>query len=395
MEYSAYTLAMRGGKSSAYKNHIIKNIEIIGQRKLVIIGGGEDYETLNQTIAQLRKKNVRVPEVAFRATITQAEADGNEIKFIDELRGKSNMYYALILAPHSILEIQLAAMSGVMGTSQQIAAALKEQFGYSDRDLCELNEGVSGLSTTMTNMKANSSLNGESKHSGGLEGSTSAQLNSYKDKMKGQRCFVIGTQKNAKLDEINVLMNERTIASNAYCECFSRTPLRPTYFLLTDMAAYLGNGKYIEGMECFINGDVKVFEDKFKKKPTYLNPLGAGLVSGLATFQQMQTAYETAVFLPYYQMIQLALYMGFSEIYLYGMDDIYDHEVDKYGIGRKTEGVPNYPDKVKQVLDKVKAYAEGNNIRILTMGDTAGLSMFDSVKFEEIDFTTSQIFGKI
>ncbi len=395
MEYSAYTLAMRGGKSSAYKNHIIKNIEIIGQRKLVIIGGGEDYETLNQTIAQLRKKNVRVPEVAFRVAIAQSEADGNDIKFFDELRGKANMYYALILAPHSALEIQLAAMSGVMGTSQQIAAALKEQCGYSDKDMCQLNDGVSGLSTTMTNMKANSSINGESKHSGGLESGTSQQLNEYKDKMKGQRCFVIGTQKNAKLDEINVLMNERTIACNGFCECFSRTPLRPTYFTLTDMTAYLGNGKYIEGMECFINGNIKVFEDKFKKKPTYLNPLGAGLVSGLATFQQMQTAYETAVFLPYYQMIQLALYMGFSEIYLYGMDDIYDHEIDNGSIGRKTEGVPNYPEKVRQVLERVKAYAEGNNIRIVTMCETAGLSMFDSVKFEEIDFTTSQIFSKI
>ncbi len=395
MEYSAYTLAMRGAKSSAYKNHIIKNIEIIGQRKLVLIGGGEDLETLNQTIAQLRKKNVRVPEIAFKVAIVQSEADGNDIKFFDELKGKSGMYYALILAPHSALEIQLAAMSGVLGTSQQIAAALKEQCGFTDRDMCQLNDGVGGLSASMTNMKANGSINGENKHSGGLESGTSAQLNGYKDKMKGQRCFVIATQKNIKLDDINILLNERTFAANGFCECFARTPLRPSYFMLTDAAAYLGNGKYIEGMECFINGNIRIFEDKFKKNPTYLNALGAGLINGLATFQQMQTEYETAVFLPYYEMIQLALYMGFSEIYLYGFDDIYSLEIDSGSIARNVEGVPDFPEKVKKVLERVKAYADGNNIRIINMGESTGLSMFEHIKFEEIDFTTSQIFGKI
>ena len=71
-------------------------------------------------------------------------------------------------------------------------------------------------------------------------------------------------------------------------------------------------------MECFIDGRIKVFEDKFKKKPTYFNGLGAGLINGLPSFQSVETVFATANMFPMYAMIQLALYMGFSEIYLYG-----------------------------------------------------------------------------
>ena len=399
MDYSAYTSdsMLASGKASAYKSSLIKNIEVIGQRKLVIIGGDEDYNILMKTIDQLRKKNVRVPEIAFRATIAQNRADEEKnIRFFDSLKGKASAFYVLILAPHSPVEMQLAAMAKVMGTSAGIAEALKAQCGYTERDFCQLNE-PSGISMSMGNMKAGNALNGDAKKSGGMESKTAQQLSSYKDKAKGQRCIILG-QYGAKLDELNILMNEKTFAANDFCDFFSRTPLRPTYFLLSDTNSYLGNGKYIEGMECFINGDVKVFEDKFKKAPTYLNPLGNGLINGLPTFQTAaQQSYETAVILPLYEMLQLALYMGYSEIFIYGFDGLFEHEIDRNGIGRTVEEgkVSGFPEKAKQILERVKAYADGNKIRIVSMCRTAGLSMFEQLKYEEIDFSSASIFSKI
>ena len=73
MDYSTYLAdaGMKKGKLSAYKSHIVGNIEKIGQKKLVIIGGGEDYGVLLQALDQLRKKDVkgsgyRVPGDDFR-----------------------------------------------------------------------------------------------------------------------------------------------------------------------------------------------------------------------------------------------------------------------------------------------------------------------------------------
>lgn len=398
MDYSTYLhdAKIRSGKAGAYKGYLVKNIEVIGQRKLAVIGGDEDLAVLNETIDGLRKKNVKVPEIVYRATIEQNKAtEDGSIRFIDELKGKAQSFYVLILAPYYSAEIQLAAMDKIMGTSAGIALALKTQCGYTDRDFCEMNEPT-GFGFNMANKKISGAIVADSKRYASMESASAQQLTAYKDKMKGQRCFILGNN-SSKLDELNVLMNERTFACDDFCDFFSRTPQRPSYYLLTAASAYLGNGKYIEGMECFVNADVKVFEDKFKKKPTYLNPLGNGLIDGLPTFITAESMYETAKIMPVYQMLQLALYMGFSEIYLYGFDGFFELNIDSEGVGRFNDegGVTGFPEKAKQMLERIRTYADGNNIKVFTMCETTGFSMFDSVKFEDIDFTSSSIFNRI
>jgi len=398
MDYSTYLndAKIRSGKAGAYKNYLVKNIEVIGQRKLVVIGGAEDRAVLNETIDQLRRKSVKVPEIAYVATIEEDKAtEDGSVRFIDELKGKASSLYVLILAPYYSAEVQLAAMDRVMGTSAAIAYALKNVCGYTERDFCEMNEPT-GLGFNMANKKISGAIAADSKKYAALEAGTASQLTSYKDKKRRERCFILGNT-SSKLDELNSMMNERTFAADGFCDFFSRTPQRPAYYLLTEASAYLGNGKYIEGMECFINGNVRVFEDKFKKKPTYLNPLGKGLIDGLPTFDTAESMYDTSKIMPLYQMIQLAIYMGFTEIYIYGFDGTFELEIDADGIGRKpAEGcVTGFPDKAKQILDRVRAYADGNDIKIYSLCETSGLSMFEKAKYEDIDFTKSSIFNKI
>lgn len=397
MNYSAYLQdsKIRNGKSGAYRTYLVKNIEVIGKRKLVVIGGDEDISVLNDTINGLREKSVDIPEVAFRVTTEQNKAnEDGSVRFIEELKGQAGTYYVLILAPYYISEIQLAAMDKVIGTSASIAIALKTQCGYTERDYCEMNKPT-GFGFNMANNKITGAIAADAKHYSALEAATVQQLFAYKGKMNGQRCFILGNT-GAKLDQLNVIMNERTFACDNFCDFFSRTPQRPTYYLLTDPKAYLENGKYIEGMECFINADVNVSEEKFKKKPTYLNILGNGLIDGLPTFQSVGSIYETSQLMAMYQMLQLALYMGFSEIYIYGFDGVFPLEIDADGVGRVLPDgdTADFPEKARQLLDSVCAYAEENGIKIFNMCDSTGLSMFDEIKYEDIDFTSSSAFGK-
>lgn len=398
MDYTEYLSndGMKKGKLGAYKTHIIKNIEKIGQKKLVIIGSGEEYDVLMQALSQLRMKNVKVPDIAFRATASEGDvSEADDIRFISELKGKSASFYVLIVAPFTPLEIQLAGMAGVQGTSAEIAKVLRNQCGFTDNGYCEMNEPA-GFGMSMANMKLNKALSSDGKRAGGMENSTAQQLAAYKDKMKGQRCFILGTP-GAKLDELNGLMNEHAFAGNEFCDFFTRTPQRPEFFLLTEASSYLGNGKYIEGMESFIDGRIKVFEDKFKKKPTYFNGLGAGLISGLPTFQQAESAFDTAKMFPMYVMIQLALYMGFSEIYLYGWDGLFPLDIDGDGAARKpAEGeAAGFPAGAVALLEQVKKYAEGSGSKLFSMCVTKGLSMFGHVEFADIDLSASSIFGRI
>lgn len=398
MDYTTYLAddGMKKGKLSAYKSHIVKKIEEIGQKKLVVIGGDEEFGVLKQAMEQLKHKGVKVPDIAFRATVSEADVnEEQDIRFIDELKGKSGAFYVLILAPYTPLEIQLAAMEGVLGTSAGIAGALKAQCGYTDSGFCEMNE-PSGLGMTLANMKLSKGLAGDGKRAGGMESATAQQMAAYKDRMKGQRCFILGKY-SAKLDELNGLMNEHAFACNDFCDFFTRTPQRPEYFLLTENSAYLGNGKYIEGMECFVEGKIKVFEDKFKKKPSYFNGQGAGLINGLPGFQSVESEYATAVMFPMYAMIQLALYMGFSEIYLYGWDGLFPLNIDENGAARKpAEGeVADFPAGAKQLMEQVKRYAEGNGSKIISMCETKGLSMLEKIPFEQVDLSASSIFSRL
>ncbi len=398
MDYTEYLSndGMKKGKLGAYKTHIIKNIEKIGQKKLVIIGEGEEYDILMQALKQLRMKNVKVPDIAFRATASEGEvSDTDDIRFISELKGKSASFYVLIVAPFTPLEIQLAGMAGVQGTSAEMAKVLRNQCGFTDNGYCEMNEPA-GLGMTMANMKLSKALSSDGKRAGGMESATAQQLTAYKDKMKGQRCFILGST-GAKLDELNGLMNEHAFACNEFCDFFTRTPQRPEFYVLTESSSYLGNGKYIEGMECFIDGRIKVFEDKFKKKPTYFNGLGAGLISGLPTFQQAESVFDTAKMFPMYAMIQLALYMGFSEIYLYGWDGLFPLDIDADGAARKpVEGeAADFPAGAKALLEQAKKYAESNGSKLCSMCETKGLSMLEKVEFSSIDLSASAIFGRI
>lgn len=398
MDYKTYLAddGMKKGKLSAYKSHIVKKIEDIGQKKLVVIGGDVEFGVLKQAMEQLKHKGVKVPDIAFRAVISESDvSEEQDIRFIGELNGKSGAFYVLILAPYTPLEIQLAAMAGIQGTSAEIASALKAQCGYSDSGFCEMNE-PSGLGMSLAGRKLGKGLAGDGKRAGSMEGLTAQQMTSYKDKMKGQRCFILGKY-SAKLDELNGLMNEHAFACNDFCDFFTRTPQRPEFFLLTDGTAYLGNGKYIEGMECFVEGKISVFEDKFKKKPNYFNGLGAGLINGLPGFGEAQSVYATAAMFPMYVMIQLALYMGFSEIYLYGWDGLFPMNIDRNGVARKpAEGeVADFPEGAKQLLEQVKRYAEGNGSKLISMCGTNGFSMLEKVPFEQVDLSASSIFSRL
>ncbi len=399
MNYEEYNSdgLVSSGKINAYKNHLVKNIETIGQRKLAVIADDSDYALLARAMDALRKKNVRVPEIFCRAVLEEDKSDAEGgVVFIDELKGKSDTLYALVAMPYTESEKAVAAMSDIAGTSQQTAEALKDICGYSEKDICEMNDPEgSGLAGSMGAKKAVSALNAVGKRSNALMSSTMAKLSEYKGRMRGERCFVIGNS--VKLDELNVILNERCIGYNNLCEQFSRTSQRPTYYLLTSPDAYLGNGKYIESMECFVNSDVNVFEDKFKKKPTYLAHFGKGLIDELPDFREILSSWETAPILPLYEMIELMMFMGFVEIYVYGFDGLFGLEYSG-GVGRRTESAESeagFPEKAAQVFEKLADYSAKNKVKIYSMCETKGLSCFEKKDFRDIDFTASSIFAKL
>ncbi len=384
-------------KAQNYKKLIVRNIEVIGQRKLVILDDADsaNAEVLKKTLAQLKKKGVRVPETAFMATNDERTLrDGDDsLRSITELKNMSKAYYVLVSASYDEVEVKLKGLAGKIGAAQALEQRL-QQYGFTSKDYCLMNKPVGMLGTYM-NMKRSSFKTKSSKLDAPVK-RTEPQLKTYENKFRGQRCFILGYKKDVKLEEINVMMNEKCIAYNGFCKFMSKTPLRPSQFIVTSAEHYLGNGKYIEGMECFVSSAVSVFEDKFAKKPTYFNLLGDGIIPQLPSFASTQYDEALRRIDDLYVALQLAIYQGFTEIYLYCFDGIFDAQLTPYDEALvKGIDVIDYPEQAKTLLKNVKTYAASAGVSIYDMSNVPGLDMFEKKEFSEIDFETTKLLSKI
>ena len=388
-------------KAQNYKKQVIKNIEIIGQRKLVILGDGQgvNAEVLKKVLLQLRKKGVRVPELAFMATNDERTLvkDDNSIRSITELKGMSKAYYVLVSSSYDELEVYLKGMTGRVGSAQTIEKRL-QQYGFTERDYCLVNKPVGFLGTYMKLKRSQFNIADKSEQNK-LEKNvrrTDAQLKECKDKFRGQRCFIVGYKEGVKLDELNLLFNEKCISYNGICKYFTKTPLRPTQYILSNSEHYLGNGKYIEAMESFVASNVSVFEDKFAKKPVYFNIMGNGFIPQLPSFGTTQHSEALKRIDDLYIALQLALYEGFSEIYIYGFDGIYDAQITGYEEALvNADKKYDYPEEAQTLLKNVKTYASSAGVSIYNLSGIDSLNMFESRSFEDIDFSTTKLLSKI
>ncbi len=388
-------------KAQTYKKHIIDNIEIIGQRKLVILGDGNgiNAEIMKKTLLQLRKKGVKVPELAFVATNderTLVKGDSS-LRSITELKGMSKAYYVLVSSSYDELEVFLKGMTGRVGSALTIEKRL-QQYGFTERDYCLMNKPAGLLGPYMKLKKTLFNISDKS-YQAKLEKAvrrTDSQLKECKDRFAGQRCFILGYKEGVKLEELNVMLNERCISYNGICKLFAKTPLRPTQYILTDSEHYLGNGKHIEGMDSFIASTVTVFEDKFAKKPTYFNIMGNGFIPQLPSFGTTQHSEALKRIDDLYIALQLAIYEGFTEIYIYGFDDMYDAQITPYEEAFVNEEKKyDYPETAQTLLKNVKTYAASAGVSIYTMSDNPSLNMFEYRSFDSVDFSTSKLLSKI
>ena len=89
--------------------------------------------------------------------------------------------------------------------------------------------------------------------------------------------------------------------------------------------------------------------------------------------------------------------MGFSEIYLYGWDGLFPLNIDDNGAARlPAEGeAADFPAGARALMEQVKKFAESSGSKIISMCETNGLSMLDKVAFEQVDLSSSAIFGRI
>lgn len=148
-------------------------------------------------------------------------------------------------------------------------------------------------------------------------------LKAYRNKYAGQRCFLIGNGPSLQASDLELLKNEITFGCNYIHKIYFQTDWRPTFHCLSDSSTVRMGGWDIvsnlaEDKTTMIIRDFTF--DKMPIKPK--NVLVAPSVS-------MDDYYVSKDFLAFHyishatvmsMMVEAAMYMGFSEIYLLGVD---------------------------------------------------------------------------
>jgi len=157
----------------------------------------------------------------------------------------------------------------------------------------------------------------------------------FKGIHEGNRCFIIGNGPSLKMEDLDKIKNEYCFGVNRIYLSFDETEWRPTYYVIQDRNMLT---KYVEDIE---NLDLPIKFVPGYMKDNFCNKKGTAFyynyVRRLFDGSEAEFSYDVAEQTfeggtVTYLCMQLAVYMGFSEIYLLGNDFTYSVEKTDDGI---------------------------------------------------------------
>lgn len=187
-----------------------------------------------------------------------------------------------------------------------------------------------------------------------LQSGNVEQLRSLKDTHCGERCFIIGNGSSLRAEDLDKLKNEFTFAANRIYQIFDKTSWRPDVYMAVDGDFINANLQDACQTPCKTRLLLYDVPERILGQATdrpifiWLYPKKYEIKS--APFWAEKTAEipedislgfsdgRTVTF----DAIQLAIYMGFREIYLLGIDFNYARVLDESGHYQVREGVTDY-----------------------------------------------------
>jgi hypothetical protein len=232
------------------------------------------------------------------------------------------------------------------------------------------------------------------------------RLKNLKDIHKGERCFIIGNGPSLKIQDLEKLKNEYTFAANKIFVIFEETNWRPTYYCIQDFKMILseiGLLKKIDIKNKFIAGNPLVSKNIYWNDWIYFYLNIDPFYPNYPKFSEDVSKQIFGGWTVTYAEIQLAIYMGFQEIYLLGVDFNYVTTINSLGeininsesknyfsdryMNNKQFGIQfNYPNLENSLLayKAAKQYAEQNGIKIYNATRGGKLEIFERIDIDQL-----------
>lgn len=225
---------------------------------------------------------------------------------------------------------------------------------------------------------------------------------------KGKRCFIICNGPSLRADDLTKIYNngDISLAMNAIARVFDKTPWRPTFLSLTDDIAF--TEKNLEMCRTCES------EYKFFDKTRYLKTLKFIGKKFYLSFNESLDLLDNPVFDPdatkdmpsigtsAYSVIELAVYLGFKEIYILGCDMSYSVNISREGkiyynttgkehfYAEKDEDIkltnvtPNPTWQLQVAFDAAADWGKKNGVKIYNATRGGMLESFPRVDFDSL-----------
>lgn len=221
------------------------------------------------------------------------------------------------------------------------------------------------------------------------------KLKQYQGIHRGKRCFIIATGPSLTISDVNALRNEYTFGVNTCYKLFDKCDWRPTYYCISDINVYRAIGEEIqrEPLGCvFYEGTFPNYE-KENGIPFYQNlfyefqSIANGNKKNKRRFSTdiSNVVYGGASVV--YIALQIAVSMGFSEIYLLGVDCNYSGSQKHSSLvsyRKQPKLAPRAEVNMIKCFETSKAIAEQLGIKIYNATRGGHLEVFTRVDLDKI-----------
>ena len=236
------------------------------------------------------------------------------------------------------------------------------------------------------------------------------RIKALKDKFKGQRCFIVGNGPSLNKIDLSKFDNEYSFAVNSIFFKTKEMGYKPSFYVVEDIQVIRDNIDEINEYECDYMFFPSAQKQKFKKGENryFLNQDHSFYIPTSTYFETPRFSKDLSKEAFCGQSVtivnlQLAYYLGFTEVYLVGMDfsyvipksakingtviestedDVNHFHPDYFGKGKKWHD-PKLHNVLKSYkLAKLMYEMDGRKILNATVG--GNLDVFDRVDFKTL-----------
>lgn len=225
-------------------------------------------------------------------------------------------------------------------------------------------------------------------------------LQQYKDIHKGKRCFVIGNGPSLTIEDLEKLKGEITFGTNGIFYSFDKTTWRPTYYMSMDnsfLDTEFKNIKEKVNQRKFLNYYCSKFGRGTDDDIIYILIKGPYKVDRSKFYQKDISEDVSEYFAQTFSItttcIEFAIYMGFKEIYLIGVDNNYttalndnkaNESVHFYKTSYNQKGIVHYADNQIKSYELYRDFAKSHGVSIYNATRGGRLEVYPRVNLDEI-----------